>query len=149
MHRSKAWLEIRRVTYSINNPINNQIMETNNNNENQDQGCCDDAKRHFESCSEAFKSGMDDATEKAKEAAPKIKGAIADAVFDVAYGAAYGAFFASAFANEFIPQSVKDGLAKGAAAGKDAADKMRERAKGSTQEKSDDGGGTIELPAHA
>ena len=102
----------------------NKNMETENNHEAENE-----AKRHFESCSDAFQSGREDATAKAREAAPKLKGAIADTIFNMAYGAAYGAFFASAFANEFVPQSVKDGVAKGAAAGRDAADKVRAKVK--------------------
>jgi len=117
-------------------------METENANDNQGE------KRHFESCRDAFTSGKQDATAKAKEAAPKLKGFIADTVFDVAYGAAYGTFFASAFASEFVPQSVKDGVAKGAAAGRDAARKMRERAHGGKAEDTSDGD-TMELPSPA
>lgn len=117
-------------------------METENNPEEKE-------KRRFESCSDAFKSGRQDATEKARAAAPKFKGAVADAVFDVAYGAAYGAFFASAFANEFIPRAVKDGVAKGAAAGRDAASKVRERARAAARPEPAEDGGAIELPSHA
>jgi len=117
-------------------------METENNHEEND------AKRHFESCSDAFQSGRDDATAKAREAAPKLKGVIADTIFDMAYGAAYGAFFASAFAHEFVPQVVKDGVAKGAAAGRSAADKIRAKVTPTANSAADDGG-TIELPAPA
>lgn len=116
-------------------------METDNTDDKPQE------KRNFESCSEAFKNGKQDASAKAKEAAPKLKGLIADTVFDMAYGAAYGAFFASTFANEFLPQAVKDGVAKGAAAGRDAADKVRERAKSAVNPEKQEGGGTIELPS--
>ena len=125
----------------------NKKMETENNHEKTD------AKRHFDSCSDAFQSGREDATAKAREAAPKLKGAIADTIFDMAYGAAYGAFFASAFANEFVPQVVKDGVAKGAAAGRSAADKVRERVRKTATEGAADenvaDGGANELPAPA
>ena len=120
-----------------------KIMNTENTNDNQNE------KRSFESCSDAFKSGMEDATAKAKEAAPKLKGMIVDGIFDVAYSAAYGAFFASTFANEFVPQAVKDGVAKGAAAGKEAAEKMRERAGNTNSAEGSVSEGTIELPAPA
>ncbi|MFK7909324.1 MAG: hypothetical protein AB8F34_01855 [Akkermansiaceae bacterium] len=119
-------------------------MDTENNQEtNQDA----QAKRHFESCADAFRAGKEDAAAKAQEAAPKLKSAIADVIFDVAYGATYGAVFASAFANEFVPQAVKEGVAKGAAAGKDAADKVR--AKMNKQSEVPDSDETIELPAPA
>ncbi len=120
-------------------------METENNHENTQK----QEKRHFESCSDAFKAGKEDATAKAREAAPRLKGFVADAIFDVAYSAAYGAFFAGAFANELLPQTVKDGLAKGAAAGRKAADKMREHAhpKTTPEQTTPYEGATIELPA--
>ena len=120
-------------------------METENNHENSQE----QEKRHFDSCTDAFKAGRDDATAKAREAAPRLKSFVADAVFDVAYSAAYGAFFAGAFANEFVPQTVKDGLAKGAAAGRSAADKMRERARKKSTEENADQVDTLELPAPA
>ena len=129
-------------TYRSKSNNSQNIMETENTDNRQE-------KRNFESCSDAFKSGMEDATAKAKEAAPKLKGMVTDTVFDMAYGAAYGAFFASAFANEFIPQAVKDGVAKGAAAGRDAAEKMRERARNKVKPEKEDGGDAIELPSPA
>ncbi len=132
-------------------------METENNHEDMSQDSCNsnagaEEKRHFESCSDAFQAGKDDATARAREAAPKLKAAIADAIFDVAYGATYGAVFAGAFANEFVPKSVRDavekGVAKGAAAGRGAADKVRSKVKPAANSATDDGG-TIELPAPA
>lgn len=87
-----------------------------------------DERRHFESCSNAFKAGKEDATAKAREAAPKMKSAVTETVHDVAYGLAYGAFFAGAFAHELLPKSVKDAVAKGidrgSAAGRNAAEKV-------------------------
>ncbi|MEJ6572268.1 MAG: hypothetical protein QNL01_12015 [Akkermansiaceae bacterium] len=136
-------------------------METENNHEDMPQDSCHsnadanasaEEKRHFESCSDAFQAGKDDATARAREAAPKLKAAIADAIFDVAYGATYGAVFAGTFANEFVPKSVRDavekGVAKGAAAGRTAADKVRSKVKPATESATDDGG-AIELPAPA
>ncbi len=117
--------------------------ENNHHEENKDTK----EKRHFESCSDAFRAGKEDATAKAREAAPKLKSAIADVIFDVAYGATYGAVFAGAFANEFVPQAVKDGVAKGAAAGKDAADKVRSKMKKNSEVP--DSEDSIELPAPA
>lgn len=104
-------------------------------------------KRHFESCSEAFRAGKEDATAKARETAPKLKSAIAGVIFDVAYGATYGAVFAGAFANEFVPRAVKDGVAKGAAAGRNAADKARSRMNKNAQDV--EAADSAELPAPA
>jgi hypothetical protein len=121
------------------------MMETENNYENKPQDT--EEKRHFESCSDALRSGREEATAKAREAAPKLKAAVADVIFDVAYGAAYGACFAGAFANEFVPKTVKDvvgkGVAKGAAAGRSAADKVR----GHTEMKTSDNDVTETDPA--
>lgn len=122
---------------SCHNP--NQTMNTENNSGNNTENSESpphnaaektDTKRHYDSCSNAFRAGRDDATAKAREAAPKFKGVVADTIYDVAYGVTYGAFFAGAFANEFIPKAVKDvlaqGVEKGAAAGRAAADKVRQ-----------------------
>lgn len=127
-------------------------METENNYEDMPQE--NEGKRHFESCSDAFKAGKEDAAAKAREAAPKLKAAIADALFDVAYGATYGAVFAGAFANEFVPKSVKEavekGVAKGAAAGRSAADKVRSHTQPAAKtDVAADDGDPLELPAPA
>ncbi len=126
-------------------------MKPENNDEHSPRN--EGEKRHFESCSDAFKSGREDATAKAREAAPKLKAAVADVIFDVAYGTAYGACFAGAFANEFIPKTVKDvvgrGVAKGAETGRSAADKMRGHAGGQTSEDGEAETGSAEFPVMA
>ncbi|MBT8038297.1 MAG: hypothetical protein KJO21_12210 [Verrucomicrobiae bacterium] len=124
----------KRVSIGPPNHKPNKPMNPENNHEEMPRDT--EKKRHFDSCSDAFRSGRDDATAKAREAAPELKAAIADVIFDVAYGTAYGAFFASAFANEFVPQTVKDGVSKGAAAGRRAADKVR---RGSAQKNASHG----------
>lgn len=122
------------------------------NTENDDQISEEttEAKRQFDSCSNAFQAGREDATAKAREAAPKLKSAVADTIFDVAYGVTYGAFFAGAFANEFIPKAVKDvvaqGVEKGAAAGRKAADKVRQPSPAASEVAEMN---TLELPAPA
>ena len=121
-------------------------MNTENDNHTSDQNT--DPKRHFDSCSNAYQAGREDATTKAREAAPKLKGAVADTIYDVAYGVTYGAFFAGALAKEFIPKAVKDvvaqGVEKGAAAGRAAADKVRQPSTSEVAESD-----PLELPAPA
>ena len=130
-------------------------MNTENDNQRTEANTEEntDPKRHFDSCSNAFQAGREDATTKAREAAPKLKGAVADTIYDVAYGVTYGAFFAGALAKEFIPKAVKDvvaqGVEKGAAAGRAAADKVRQPSPSANETGEVAESDPLELPAPA
>lgn len=93
------------------------------NEKNADGEQKDPCERIFKNMRDAFKSGTEEAKQKAQEGAPDIDSAFGKAAYAISYGAAFSSSFGLTMAKELVTGVMKDGGTEGFKDGKAAAER--------------------------